>query len=171
MANLQTNTDQTPFNRLERNLISFKGIFNILNSTSFNENFSNELFAKSFNIYNEDILSDPIDNAFGAQGTSGFLQSKTWSINGGKPSLEFTIGSGQTVGGSNNTNVEKILIPLTKLKSLLELAVNFLIKVIEPPLRVASSASASESKPIALLAAGVILRLLYFNLLRAINYP
>jgi hypothetical protein len=50
-------------------------------------------------------------------------------------------------------------------------AVDFEIKVMAPPSRVASSASGSESKLIALLATGVTLRLLYFNLLRAINYP
>tara|TARA_R110002020_G_scaffold164598_1_gene351412 strand:+ start:466 stop:642 length:177 start_codon:yes stop_codon:yes gene_type:complete len=42
----------------------------------------------------------------------------------------------------------------------LELAVNFLIKTIEPPFKLASRSSAPESKPIPLPATGVKFKLL-----------
>ena len=111
MANLETNTDQTPFNRLERNIVSFKGLFNVLNSTSFNASFTDELFSKSFNIYNEDILSDPVDTASTVQ-QLGYDRTKSWTITGGKPSANGgQISSGLTSpAGSSNSNVEKIII-------------------------------------------------------------
>ena len=63
MANLNTEKDNLPLDRLERNIISFKGLLNILNSTSFKTDLAGELFSKSFNIFNDDILRDTINSA------------------------------------------------------------------------------------------------------------
>ena len=50
-----------PFNELEKNAAAFKGMFGIMNTSALNEAFSNEAFSKSFNIYNDDIISNSDD--------------------------------------------------------------------------------------------------------------
>ena len=61
--------------------------------------------------------------------------------------------------------------PSTKDKSEDDEAVNFLIKTMFPPEKVAARSSAPASNPMPLLAVGVTLKLLYVSLERAINYP
>ena len=118
MANL--NTTNLQFLQLEKNIISFKGIFGILNTTSFEELISSEKLSKGINVYADDILSGTINFASDTTQLS-FSKKRSWVINGGKPSttnIENT-GTFQAVEdgtgvGVENPNVEKILIPLTK---------------------------------------------------------
>ena len=108
--NLQDDQEDIPLSQLEKNLIAFKGIFNILNSTSFNSKLADEKLSKGFNVFNEDILVDPINKAF-TSAQLGFFRTRTWSVNEGRPSLEPTISSGQEDNnGSSNPNVEKVII-------------------------------------------------------------
>jgi len=118
---LNLSNQNFPFPQLEKNIIAFKGIFGILNTTTFEELLSSEKLAKGFNIYTEDILSETIN--FAATATQlGFDRTRTWAIeNGtGRPTVNVVTGeAGQASGDSGaplNPNVEKILIPLTKVK-------------------------------------------------------
>ena len=64
MPDLDDFLDQLPLSQNERNIISFKNVLGLLNTTTFNTLLSQEKIAKSFNIYNDDILSDTVNNAF-----------------------------------------------------------------------------------------------------------
>ena len=120
MPDLDDFLDQLPLSQNERNIISFKNVLGLLNTTTFNTLLSQEKIAKSFNIYNDDILSDTVNNAFTSQQLS-FLKQREWSLNTGTdttfvPNLEPTETTPDELGtgGVSNPNVEKIIIPLTK---------------------------------------------------------
>ena len=67
MPNLNNELSNLPLSQNERNIISFKNVLGLLNTTSFNTALGDEKIAKSFNIYNDDILSDTVNNAFTSQ--------------------------------------------------------------------------------------------------------
>ena len=60
MANLNEKlaAGDLPFNETEKNAAAFKGLYQILNSSAFKENFFNEQFAKSYLVFPDDIISE-----------------------------------------------------------------------------------------------------------------
>ena len=118
MANLNTEKDNLPLDRLERNIISFKGLLNILNSTSFKTDLAGELFSKSFNIFNDDILRDTINSA---PTTATFSSTRTWVVDSSQSDENEKVYKGSFSESSDsegdNPNVEKIIVPLTKVSN------------------------------------------------------
>ena len=117
-----------PFNETEKNAAAFKGLYQILNSSAFKRNFSNEQFAKSYLVFPDDIISE----------AKTILQSPTSAeIVNVKPALTRTWLNNQDLNDTDvtsslvrgnftdvvipsheefNPNVEYIECPLVKVK-------------------------------------------------------
>ncbi len=114
-----------PFHEVEKNSLAFKGMFGILNSSTFKQTLDNETFGKSFNIYNEDIIAAPETIP---QSTSDFnalitKTGKTRELSRNYPTDFYesygSIEVSDTTGTGANTypNLEYVLVPLTLIEN------------------------------------------------------
>ena len=128
MANI--NNFPENFNEIEKRLASFKGLFNILNTTSIDKNPSQELFYKGPNTFHDEIITEA--NTIISDPNPDFVTTfnideviipnikRIWITGSGATLQEryirgFLSSSNEDTTGANPF-VEKIICPLIKVK-------------------------------------------------------
>ena len=125
--------NRLPFNETEKNLVSFKGLFNIQNTSDFKEKLTEEKFNKAFPTYQEDIITNASSIPFnpGTEAAINPRVKKVWIKPTGSIYYDGThpkSGSvvydplellyrghfSESINEGGNPNIEEIIMPLTK---------------------------------------------------------
>ena len=116
-----------PFNEEEKNLVAFKALFGITNTSDFKSRLGDEIFAKSFNVYPSDIISEESSIDFNPPLQSNIIPGKIryWVTgsdltNADGDPLQDPIEKlyrghfEETINPNGNPVIEQIICPLTK---------------------------------------------------------
>ena len=117
-----------PFNESEKNLAAFKGLFSVTNTSNFHDSFKRERFAKNFNVYPDDVISNaskiPLENLEINVKPS---KIRTWVTGSNLLKLDgstcydpmerlYRGHFSESILEEGNPNIEKIICPLTKIQ-------------------------------------------------------
>ena len=122
-----------PFNETEKNAIAFKGLYSVQNTSTFKEEISDEVFSKSFPVYNDDIITNASQIPFNPTTIDGInpYKRKVWVMGENleyDTKTQYVSGSvvydpierlyrgyfSESINPNGNPNIEEIIMPLTK---------------------------------------------------------